>query len=437
MSVDESKLTFGDALETISFVSKNVENDIPIIEEFISPDAVDQREIKKDKTRKANWCFTIHRYKHGDEQEEQSRVRIRDYMNSMVIEKTIQYYSIGFELGKSGEKPHLQGFLYTGKNHKKTFTSIMNLLLPLKGEHPYLSYMYQKSSWEKCVSYTMKEGSFICNGTPPQDSRRGNIVSFESILEEVAEGTSLETMNLRSTQHRIIISKHARVLQEAYRRYLEAQPYYPPFICWFKGTTSTGKTAMANQLSKYLDSPVFEVTCDKGFFEGYKSQPYIYFDDFRFSFEDMSFHKLLSLTCEKPDMRVNIKGSHIPWRPRIIIFTSPNGVIDAKPIASNNSSSYNHRIDEQFIQFKRRVHVELEFIFHTDDKMIPGYDRVTQTIKEKGIPLFLQYYRYHCDKHNIPIIPKLENVTPLVYTADKYKDNIPRETDDIVRTDHM
>lgn len=452
MGINEQQLTFGDVLDQVSFTTENnTENNEEstlnntnnlnnsIKEEFISPDSLDQAEIKKDKNRRANWCFTIHRYKQQNEEEEQARLRVRDYMNNLITEKNIQYYSIGFELGKSGEKPHLQGYLYTGNNYKKTFTSIMKLLLPLKGEHPNLSYMYQKSSWEKCVNYTMKEGTFISNGLPPVDTKinENKKITFNSILQEVAEGTSLETINLRSIQHRIIISKHTRILQEAYRRYLESQPYYPPFVCWFKGHTSTGKTVMANLLSEYLDSPVFEITCDKGFFEGYQSQPYIYFDDFRFSFEDLSFNKLLSLTCEKPSMRVNIKGSSMPWRPRIIIFTSPNGVIDAKPPPSMTSGNYNNRINENFIQFKRRVHVELEFIFYTDDDNIPGYDRVTKTIKEKGIPLFLQYYRYHCDKHKIPIIPQLENIVPLMYTSDLYKDNVPRETDDIVRTDHM
>jgi hypothetical protein len=136
-------------------------------------------------------------------------------------------------------------------------------------------------------------------------------------------------------------------------------------------------------------------------------------------------------------MRVNIKGSSVPWRPRIIIFTSPNGIVDAKPMISQTSLAYNKKIDENFKQFKRRVHVSLKFNFDTENDKYPGEQRIQKQIKEQGIPLFLRYYKYHCIKHNIPLSDKFLDIEPLQYEIDKLKDETPRDSDGINHFDHQ
>jgi hypothetical protein len=429
-----------DALSYVSFEKKeeNIEeirNSSDLI--YIIPDEIDQKELEKNKTRKSHWCFTIHKYYDPKKETyDNAKNRIKMFFNNLIVKNKIQYYSIGFETGKRGETKHLQGYLFTGHGYSKTFSIAKKMLLDIS-ETPYLSYMYKKSTWLKCVAYTKKEHDFISGGKEPQDhSNKFAEIKLNSLIEEVYHGTKIQQLIERDPMTRCLTIKCQKTLERAYHAYQEKQPYYPPFVCWFLGNTGTGKTTMANLLEEYLNHPVFEVTCDNGFFEGYNSDPYIYFDDFRFNHNDISFQKLLSLTCEKKNMRVNIKGSSVPWRPRIIIFTSPNGINDAKPIISDNNLTYHKKIEENFKQLKRRVHLSLKFNFETEDKYYPDYERILNRIRNQGIPEFLSYYKYHCIKHNIPICDSMKDLEPIKYDIDKYKDNIPRETDGVYRYLH-
>ena len=405
---------------------------------FILPSDIDQKTINNN-VRRSNWCFTIHNYIREAETVDDCKDRIKQFFNSLIASNKIQYYSVGFELGKEQRTPHLQGYVYTSTNHKKSFASVKKLLEPISLT-PYLSYMYKRSTWMKCVNYTQKEHNFISNGTPPADHKDTHTVeiTLSSIIEEVyTKGTSIKDLAARDPITRSITIKSRNTIERALHLYKERQSYYPPFVAWFSGETGTGKTSMANMLEEYLNEPVFEVTCDNGFFEGYNSEPYIYFDDYRSSPSDLTFQKLLSLTCEKNNMRVNVKGGSVPWRPRIIIFTSPNGIQDAIPIESQHSEQYNKKIKENFKQFKRRVHLSLRFNFSVNEGMYPGRNRIEHKIRTVGIPLFLQYYKYHCTKNNIPIIDCLTSVEPLQYDIDTYKDDEIRESDDINRIDHF
>lgn len=429
----------GEVFDEVEVTVENVNLDLSKLKKteeiYIQPEDIDQDTLV-DKSRRPHWNFTIHNYhdpKSGDI--DISKARVKALLDNLVTSKKIQYYSVGFELGKKGTTPHLQGYIYTGKNNKKTFTAIKKCLSDISAT-PYLSYMYPRSSWLKCVAYTKKEHDFVEGGEAPHERDSEKRVTLDSLIEEVYHGTKISELIQRDPITRIISIKSTKTLERAYHAYQESLPYFPPFVAWFSGSTGTGKTSMANLLEEYLKEEVFEITCDNGFFEGYNSQPYVYFDDFRFNPTDLSFQKLLSLTCEKKNTRVNIKGSSVPWRPRIIIFTSPNGVIDAKPYESQHNESYNRRIKENFKQLQRRVHLSLKFNFPCEEGSYVGRERIEKTIREKGIPRFLRYYKYHCLKFDIPLNECLNDVTPLQYSIDRLKDNTPNEKDDIVEHDH-
>ena len=405
----------------------------PVI--YIQPDEIDQVKLKEDRKRRTHWCFTIHNYYNPTgETLEQAKARIKGFFDSLVNSGKIQYYSVGFERGKTNA-PHLQGYVFTGCSANKTFSAMKKILKDISPT-PYLAYMYKKSSWVKCVEYTKKEHVFIQGGKEPQDQTHNVEIKLDTLIEEVYHGTKIQDLIERDPISRSLSLKCYKTLERAYHAYQESQPYYPPFVIWFFGETGRGKTRMVSLLEEYLSESVFEITCDNGFFEGYNSDNYVYFDDFRFNHDDMSFHKLLSLTCEKKNMRVNIKGSSVPWRPRIIIFTSPNGLEDAKPNKTDNNLRYHKKIEENFKQLKRRVHASLKFHFETEDNMYPGINRIDNKIKEEGIPLFLRYYKYHCIKHNIPMNEKFEDIEPLQYEVDKLKDETPRESDGVFLVDH-
>lgn len=404
-------------------------------EVFLQPEEIDQKTLN-DKTRRTHWNFTIHKYYDSkNESLEDAKKRVTTFLNTLIATKKIQYFSVGFELGKTGKTPHLQGYLYTGKNNKKTFSAMKKCLSPIS-ETPYLSYMYQRSSWLKCVEYTKKEHDFVEGGNPPRDREMEGRVTLDSLIEQVYHGTKIMDLVKRDEITRLIAIKSMKTLERAYHSYQESLPYYPPLVAWFSGDTGTGKTSMANMLGEYLEDEVFEITCDNGFFEGYNSHPYVYFDDFRFDPNDLSFQKLLSLTCEKKNTRVNIKGSSVPWRPKIIIFTSPNGIQDAQPYESQHNQIYNNKIKENFKQLQRRVHLSLHFYFPCEEGKYVGRNRLETKIREKGIPIFLQYYKYHCLKFNIPQNDCLKDITPIQYSVDRLKDEAPHPLDDIKEKDH-
>ena len=114
-------------------------------------------------------------------------------------------------------------------------------------------------------------------------------------------------------------SKHERAAKQYYALKLKQATYKKPIIVWICGPTGTGKSALAS----YLCGPDRFRKCGKlDWFDGYNGQANVTFDDFRKANCEWSF--LLNILDHYKVDDMPVKGGFVPWRPKMIVFTSPN-----------------------------------------------------------------------------------------------------------------
>ena len=100
---------------------------------------------------------------------------------------------------------------------------------------------------------------------------------------------------------------------------LKRQVYAKPLVVWICGPTGTGKSALA----LYLCGPDrFRKCGELKWFDGYNGQENVTFDDFRKANCEWSF--LLNILDHYKVDDMPVKGGFVPWRPKMIVFTSPN-----------------------------------------------------------------------------------------------------------------
>lgn len=103
----------------------------------------------------------------------------------------------------------------------------------------------------------------------------------------------------------------------------KAAPHVKPLVVWIFGPTGSGKSALAY----YLCGEERYRKCGKlEWFDGYKGQKNVTFDDFRKPNVEWSF--LLNLLDWYKVDDLPVKGSFTSWRPKLVVFTCPNHPVD-------------------------------------------------------------------------------------------------------------
>jgi len=239
-----------------------------------------------------NWCFTLNNYTNDE---------LDQLMGLPESTPELQYLVFGRETGESGT-PHLQGFVSFNKrfslgNVKRLISSRVHLE-PMRGTP------------EQAAEYCKKDRDFEEFGSLPKG--RGHRTDLEQMHCSIVEGATIaeirESFFSQYMRYHKAIDKYAASLIKPRTWETETIVYW--------GRTGTGKTR------KVFDSHDIDdiyVHTGERWFDGYRGQPVVLFDDFNGS--EFTLTYLLRLLDRYP-MTVPVKGDFVQWVPKTIYITS-------------------------------------------------------------------------------------------------------------------
>ena len=181
--------------------------------------------------------------------------------------------------------------------------------------HPHLRIC--DNNHKELKKYVTKDGHFKVYGKEPiiRQQKAADTVK-EAAEETLAKYKNFEELLLGDFA---FASKHERAAKAYYALKLKQATYKKPIIIWICGPTGTGKSALAS----YICGPNRFRKCGKlDWFDGYNGQECVTFDDFRKANCEWSF--LLNILDHYKVDDMPVKGGFVPWRPKMIVFTSPN-----------------------------------------------------------------------------------------------------------------
>lgn len=209
----------------------------------------------------------------------------------------------------------------TGKHHMHWYLILarklrINQVSALFNQvHPHLRMCDENHNELK--KYVTKDGDFKVYGTEP--------LTRQQKAADTVKLNAQETLNKYRTYEDLLAgdfefaSKHANAAKAYYALVLKRQVYAKPLVVWICGPTGTGKSALA----LYLCGPDrFRKCGELKWFDGYNGQENVTFDDFRKANCEWSF--LLNILDHYKVDDMPVKGGFVPWRPKMIVFTSPN-----------------------------------------------------------------------------------------------------------------
>lgn len=267
-------------------------------------------------------------------------------LDAIVSHKYLQYVVYKLEKGESGTE-HYQG--YVQFTRAVPFSTVQRAL-------PRAHIEVQKGTNEQARKYVYKSETTIgpinevgtFRGTLGEQGQRTDIIG---IKRRIDEGESVRTI-MEDAHHFQNFAKH-KAFFETYQGYKRRRTaYQPPEVYVFHGPTGANKTRTAFEILGTEDTYVWtpnKATSSSRWFCGYNGQPNVIFDEFR---GQIPYAELLYLTDGYANMEVAIKGGHVYWSPKRIIFTSPHEPIDWYP-RQNQKDSIN--------QLMRRITKVIDF----------------------------------------------------------------------------
>lgn len=231
-----------------------------------------------------------------------------------------QYNVMGKEVGATGT-PHIQGCVTfkTPIRFKKACT--------LLGGH-----LTRPKHLNAARKYCMKDGDYQIIGQLEQGKRTDLLAVYDSITEgkslrEIANSHPSEFMKYHGGISRLISLQSDDTPRTT-----------KPFVIWLYGATGTGKTRYA--FHTYKD--IWNSSGSSTFFNGYRNQPCVLWDDFRGSF--CTFAYMLKLLDRYP-MKVNVKHGFKEWNPKVCIITSSKGPKEVYDKCTEDQNQLYRRID--------------------------------------------------------------------------------------------
>lgn len=284
-------------------------------------------------SRHRNWCFT---WNNPPE----------DALEQLKAFKGLRYFLFCKEIAPTTGTPHLQGFIILGD--ACTFTS-------LKARNPNVSH------WEKmlgkpidstiyCTKEAKDDSDVYEYGDPPapSGSRTDIQIVKQIITNQPAEGAAITMRSISAQVTSYQAIRHAELLF----KYHEKPRTWKPYVIWYYGSTGTGKSRTAYEIT---DDPYTCMSTNR-WFEGYDAHDDIIIDDMRKDFA--RFSELLRL-LDRYAVRVETKGGSRQFLGKRIIITS----------CYSPEEMFRNRVDEDIGQLVRRID---EIIFLGDD--IPNQD---------------------------------------------------------------
>lgn len=165
------------------------------------------------------------------------------------------------------------------------------------------------------IEYCSKTGTpWLEVGSRPKG--QGKRTDLDVLVDRIVSGDSIDTI-IRSHGSSYIKFNHG--IQQLYA-FHQAPRNFMTVGYWLYGDTGTGKSRWAHENfpGAYWKLP------DCKWFDGYQGEETIIFDDFRPT-KEISLQFILRMVDRYP-MKVEIKGSHVNFAPKRVIFTTPQDI---------------------------------------------------------------------------------------------------------------
>lgn len=247
----------------------------------------------------------------------------------------VNYCCYEREIGAHGTE-HIQGYLQFAR---QLDMAAVKIILP-RGhfERARGSYLQNKT-------YCSKEnnGTFVEFGTPRgTQGTRNDLSEIKNLI-----------INEKKPIREIVINNVCNYQQLRFAENLVKYQLPSGWTCekevrWYYGATGTGKSHAAHEECDPDDTWIAKTQQGQlQWFDGYYGQKNVIMDDFRASW--LRLNELLRLT-DKYWMSVPVKGSFVPWTPKLIIITTPRSI----------DETYNSE-NEDIDQLKRRIRTVKHF----------------------------------------------------------------------------
>ena len=242
---------------------------------------------------KRYFCFTINNPSSDDDKQ----------LDNLCSNDNVRYLCYGREMGES-KTPHYQGYVEFLKPQR--FSWIKKRLARAHLEP-------KKGSRTQARDYCFKEDTapFIYGQwKPDRQGDRNDLLAVRNQLLNVE-------LNLSDIEHDNFthFCKYNRYFTDFHNRHL-AKRDWETKVYVFHGATASGKTRAASQMPNSG-----QIDYSHGFFEGYRNQDVVIFDDVKNPVNLFGRRLFLRITDRYP-MDVNVKYGTKNWNPTMIIFTT-------------------------------------------------------------------------------------------------------------------
>lgn len=265
-----------------------------------------------------SFCFTHNNYSDDDVD------RYRTFTS-----RFCQFIAWGCEHAPSTGTPHLQGYLWTVREHtlQQVKRKCPGAAVFVPGAKKGPDY-WLRNGHEDRVGYIFKEDAGEQHGMPPSEAEhaaqlpkgQGNDSSMLDIKQRIDAGENSENLMIDPDFFKCF-AKHHRFLETYQAQVRRRKTFSKPEVVCYYGKTGVHKTRRVFDEHAYADLSSFYVhTPQMGqWFDGYAGHSIVLFEEFR---GGIPFGMLLTLLDGYPNIKVQVKGASVFWSPKKIFITS-------------------------------------------------------------------------------------------------------------------
>jgi len=236
------------------------------------------------------------------------------------FEKEKPYYMVmGDEICPKTKRPHFQGFIqFKSQRSIASTEKKVHYNDPITGKSQrWIQVMRKDGTPVANETYCKKEGKWKEWGCPPTTNNQGARTDLYSMANDIMSGKIKSLLEVAEINPMAVYQygkgfKNLFELQLAKRK----RTVKTEVIAYW-GPSGTGKSYHALEAPGQEDVEI--VFADAGFINGYSGEDRVCFEEF--DPKMMSRDTFLRIT-DKHRCKVNLKGSHSNWCPKVIFFTS-------------------------------------------------------------------------------------------------------------------
>lgn len=253
-------------------------------------------------SRNRNYAFTWNNYP----------IDWSDVIDQLFTEKSIKYIIGGEEIGESGT-PHIQGHIDLAS--AKTISALQKTVQRY-GMKCAIKTCSTRIHAENNRKYCMKDDKFKEWGTPPCQGKRNDLQEY---MDDVKENPR-KKRRLLMEEHSSVMARYPR-FADTYKMLVQQLdtldwPEGEPPNLWIWGPPGSGKSKLARE--KCEEEP-FDKPISK-WWDGYDAHDYVIIEEWSPDYRGLA--TLLKRWSDRYPVTVDIKGSAIKIRPKVIIITS-------------------------------------------------------------------------------------------------------------------